>query len=61
MGVVAIEGNEEAEKVADRNNKLKKLIEGQDLQIHSKLFFDNCLFTISSSPASSNAPSFFFL
>ena len=31
--VVSIEGNEEAEKVADWHNQLKKLIEGQNLQI----------------------------
>ena len=35
MWVVAVEGNEEAEKVTDRDNQLKKLIEGQNLQIHS--------------------------
>ena len=35
MGVVAVEGNQKAEKVTDRDNQLKKLIEGQNLQIHS--------------------------
>ena len=35
MGVVAVEGNQKAEKVTDRDNELKKLIEGEDLQIRS--------------------------
>ena len=30
--VVSIEGNDEAEKVADWHNQLKELIEGQNLQ-----------------------------
>ena len=58
--VVSVEGDEEAEKVADRDNQLQKLIEGQNLQIHWNIF-DDCSFTISSSPATSKSPSFFFL
>ena len=58
--VVSIEGNDEAEKVADWHNQLKELIEGQNLQqIKAENIF--VPFTINSSPASSNAPSFFFL
>ena len=58
--VVSIEGNDEAEKVADWHNQLKELIEGQNLQqIEAENIF--VPFTINSSPASSNAPSFFFL
>ena len=58
--VVSIEGNDEAEKVADWHNQLKELIEGQNLQqIEAENIF--VPYTINSSPASSNAPSFFFL
>ena len=60
MGIVSIEGHEEAEEVADWHNQFEKLIEGQHLRIHPKLY-ENQPLTISSSPASSNAPSFFFL
>ena len=39
VGVVSIEGNKEAEEVAHRHNQLKKLIEGQNLQIRGMFCF----------------------